>query len=62
MGKNSDNDIIVLTDTEFKSNAAYSFLKELQRETYKEVPQFQSEHDTISSLSSMKGAVLQMMG
>ena len=53
--------LIVLTDTDFKSNAAYSFLKELQREVYKEVPSFQNDYDTITNLNSIRSAVTQLM-
>src|ERR1700733_11573590 len=49
--------LIVLTDTDFKSNAAYSFLKELQREVYKEVPSFQNNYDTITNLNTISSAV-----
>lgn len=41
---------VVLTDTDFKSTTAYQFLKELQREIYKECPRFEYEHGSINSL------------
>lgn len=51
--KNNDGLIyfIVLTDTTYKSNAAYSFLKELSKEVYKEVPQFKEEYETMPNLN-----------
>jgi len=53
--------LIVLTDSDFKSTTAYAFLKELQKEIYREVPSFETQYESINSLAQCRDAVLLIM-
>ena len=47
----------VLVDNEFRTITAYQFLRELSKETYKELPRLSNDYDHISNLSQCKEAL-----
>lgn len=52
---------LALTDSDFKNTQAYSFLKEVQKEIYHEVPRLQYDLESMPNLNSCRDAVAILM-